>query len=85
MSSRVNKTPYSLPTEEMAKQQILSTLAGPIQDQINNVNSIKHNPLLLLFLIYKTLLGFKCSLVDKRTLTAFLQPPDRRKVLQNIN
>lgn len=85
MSSRVNKTPYSLPTEEMAKQQILSTLAGPIQDQINNVNSIKHNPLLLLFLIYKTLLGFKCSLVDKRTLTTFLQPADRRKVLQNIN
>lgn len=66
--------PYSLPTEEMAKQQqqqILSTFAGPIQGQINNVNSIKHNPLLLLFLIYKTLLGFKCNLVDKRTLYCF--------------
>lgn len=46
--------PCSLPTEEMAKQ-ILSTLAGPIQEQINNVNSKKHNPLLLLFLIYKIL------------------------------
>lgn len=60
----------------MAKQ-ILSTLAGLIQDQINNANSREGNPLLLLVLICKTLLGFKCSLVkgirmpDKRT-TAFL-------------
>lgn len=63
----------------MAKHA-LSTLAGLIQDQMNDAKGRKGHPCLL-FLIQKALLGYKCHLVvgvamsEKRS-AASLQPEE---------